>query len=443
MASMDNLRDKIRSRRADTSELDAAPIPAPVTAQPYDEAPVSHSNTDSLISEIFADQPTQPVFGTAQSAPEPKPKKALNLPFLNRFKQLEINRKMLIVSLSVAAVASFLSVAYLKGIAEPLRGQAQMVKVITLTKDVPARTELTEVMLTIREVPKAYVPEGALAYQPNMKLLGQVTTASLYKGEILHSERISLPNEDTGISTVIPAAHRAMTIRTANAGLINPSSHDRKEYVDVIATIPDPNPVRQGKLITYPILQRAMVLAVGNRMSESESGASAIPSNTISLAVPEDRVRLMVTLLKKGEFEVIPRGPADESVQPEEYTVQEIMDALQGKFEATPAVASAKPEPAAIKLEDPPVPAAPLVDLSGGTPTYRAPARAPARAPVYRAPARAPVYRAPVRTAPRAPARAPARAAAPPPRAAAPAYSKPRTQMPRMTIQGGNVTQSN
>lgn len=444
MASMDNLRDKIRSRRADTSDLNPTPAAA-LNNHTFDDAPVSQSHTDSLISEIFADQPAPPSFSqhdfsqaAPKAKPEPKVKKPLELPFMNKFKHLEVNRKMLMISLGVAAVASILSMTYLNGIASNLGSQAEMIKVISLKKDVPARTELTEDMLEIKEVPRNYVPSGALVYEKNMKLLGQVTTSALYKGEIINKDRITVEDNDS-ITAVIPDKHRAMTVRTNNASLIHPSTRDRKEYIDLIASIPDPNPVRKGKVITYPILQRAMVLAVGDHLSNNDSKASSTPNTTITLAVPEDRVNLMVMLEEKGDFKVIPRAPGDESTQMEKYTVLEIEDALQGRFEAAPA---ATPEPKAetvsapVREVAPAAPAAPLRDLSGGSgnrPAYRA----PARTPVYRAPVRTPVYRAPARSQARPPARAaaPVRQAAPP---AAPARA--RVKMPRMTIQGGSVS---
>lgn len=457
MASMDNLRDKIRSRRADTSDLDISTAPAAAQVESDFFEAKSTGHTDSLISEIFAEERLAPSFDDlaepkkhAQSSrsaepksvkqqAEPKEKKAFELPFAKRFKQLEVNRKMLFISLGVAAIASFLSVAYLKGIAEPLKGQSKMVKVIALKKDVPARTPLSEDMLEIKEVPAAYLPEGALTYQENMKLLGQVTLTTLYKGEVIHSKRISLPNEESGISAVIPDKHRAMTVRTNNAALIHPSNRERKEYIDLIASIPDPNPARQGKLITYPILQRAMVLAVGNQLADADSQASIAPSNTITLAVPEDRVNLMVMLEEKGNFKVIPRSPDDESTTPEKYTIQEIEDALQGRFEAAATTTADKPETPE-KTEAPaPVKQAPLVDLSGGggapARSYSAPARSytpPARS-TYRAPTRS-TYRAPVRSAPRA--------AAPAPAAASGGGRRHHTTMPRMTIQGGSTTGS-
>lgn len=461
MASMDNLRDKIRSRRADTSDLETASNSAPTAAlaQNHDdftaaagqENSFSSGNTDSLISEIFADEPyTAPAFHEKpepKSKPpaEPKPKKPLNFPLLERFKQLEINRRMLLISVGVAALATVLAMFYIKGIADPLQRDSKMLKVITVTEDIPAGTKLTEKMVQIKEVPALFVPETAEVYEPNLPLLGKVTTTTLYKGEMLNKQRTILP-EDVGMID-IPKGHRAIQVKTDSAGLIKPSTHDRKQYVDLIANIPDPDPGRKGKVIPYPVLQRALVLAVGDQVGDAAPKSntfSSASSNKITVAVPEERLNLMVMLEDKTEFKVIPRAPDDESTQMEKYTLQEIEDMLQGKIESptparntsdTPSSAPAKPAAAPAALSNAHGP-----DLSGGSsrsysaPAYRAPARSYS-APTYHAPARS--YSAP-RSAPRAAAPKPAA-----PRAAAPApASRPRVTMPRMTIQGGAVTQS-
>ncbi len=432
MGSMDHLRKKIRNQSetgdlgfSDITEPAAPPAPSQ-PAEPVAERLAKRGNTDSLISEIFES-------GTADLSPPENfelkdgDKSGLNKASLGqRFKGLEVNRKMLVVSLSIAAVASFLSMSYLKGIAEPLRGQSKLIQVVTLTKDVPARTKISEDMIKISEIPKGYLPEGAVEYKKNLKLLGQVTLTSLYKGEVLNQGRISLPNSETGITTIIPEGHRALNIRTdrINSSLIKPSTVDRKEYVDVMATIPDPNPSRRGRLISVPILQRAVVLAVGDRLS---GGASSEQSggNSVTLAVPNERVNLMVLIEEKGNFRVIPRSPTDTDTMAEKHTIQEIEDVLTGKIEAD----EPEPEPKEVETvkEDPPEPAAPLVNLS--TPARRPAYRAPARRPAYRAPARKPVYRAPVRKA--AP---PARKPAPPP------ARKPAPARAPVVINGGVVT---
>ncbi len=430
MGSMDHLRKKIRNQ-SDTGDLDFSQLDPQLSQVTQDVPPVqerlsSKGNTDSLISEIFES-------GTAE-LPAPETFK-LETPRKNalfqKFQGMEVNRKMLVVSLSIAALASFLSMSYLKGIAEPLRGKSKLIQVVTLTQDVPARTTLKSEMIKVSEIPQGYLPEGAIEYKENMKLLGQVTLTGLYKGEVLHKNRISLPNAETGITTIIPEGHRAINIRTdsINTSLIKPSTQDRKEYVDVMATIPDPNPARRGRLISIPMLQRAVVLAVGDRLS---GGASAEKSggNSVTLAVPEDRVNLMVLIEEKGNLKIIPRSPTDDNTIAEKYTIQEIEDALLGKIEA-PVEETPEPKAEPAKAEEPEAPEAPLVDLSGGgAPAYRAPVR---RAPVYRAPARQPVRRAPA-----------ARPAAPKP--AAPKKAAPKPAAPPapvrapVVINGGKIS---
>ena len=202
-----------------------------------------------------------------------------------------------------------------------------------------------------------------------------------------------------------------------------------------MATIPDPNPARRGRLISIPILQRVVVLAVGDRLSGGTSKEGS-GGNSVTLSVPEDRVNLMVLIEEKGNLKVIPRSPTDDNTSQEKYTVQEIEDALLGKIEA-PVEETPEPKAEPVKAEEPEpdVPDAPLVDLSGGgggRPAYRAPARKPA----YRAPAaRKPAYRAPARAV------AP-RAAAP---KAAPKPVAPRAQAPApvrapVVINGGVIT---
>jgi len=436
VSSIDHLRNKLRSNHQDTQEL------TPETGA--HEAPKSFRRpspvfTDELpgTADLDASVFQEPASPSTNAAPvsETQPKKAN--PLLEKLKQLEVNRKMLIIALGVAGLATLLSMSYIKGIAEPLRGQSKLIKVVTLVKDVPARTPLKEDMVQIKEIPAAYVPEGATRVEPGKTpvVLGMLTVTALYKGEMLMKERMSDPNAATGLATQIPEGHRAITVRTDNAYLMKPG-----DYVDVIAAIKDLNPVRRGKIISIPVLQRAKILAVGNQFTSEagNSGNSNSMPREITVAVPDERVNLMSILEQSnGKFNVIQRAAGDQHIQTELYTIQEIEDALQGKFESTPTADTTTPtkevKPAAktTKEEDPTEEdISKLVDLSGGAPA------APA-APAYRAPAyRAPVYRAPVRQAPRRPAAAPAQRPA-----AAPARAPVRPYRAPTVIQGGVQTQ--
>ncbi len=453
MSSMDNLRNKLRVNQQDTQDLPPVQIEAGISARtPFrrpapsftDELPGTADLDDSIFQEPASATPPplrqgsgpNPHQSSGSTANSETPAK--RWPLLEKLKQLEVNRKMLLISLGIAGVATILSMSYLTGIAEPLKGKSKLVRVVTLAKDVPPRTPLSEDMVQIKEVPAAYVPEGATVIQKDKTtvVLGMLTITQLYKGEMLMTGRMSDPNSNTGLATQIPEGHRAITVPTDNAYLMKPG-----DYVDVIAAISDLNPVRRGKIISIPLLQRAKILAVGNQFS-AENNTNTNSGSTpreITVAVPDERVKLM-SLLKQsnGKFDVIQRASGDQSIQPEQYTIQEIEDALQGKFESSTSSETAtkedKPPVKTVtkeKEEDPTEEdISKLIDRSQ-----------PAVAPAYTPPRN--TYRAPAYTPPRNTYRTPVHRAAPPVRQAAPAPVRqaPRPVRAPVVIQNGVQTQ--
>ena len=443
MSSMDHLRNKLRASRPDTQELKPAPEEKPAQPAFRRPAPIFTDElpgTADLDASVFQ-EPTPP---QASSSPQPEPTAAKKSLLLGKLQQLEVNRKMLLIAVGIAGVATVLSMTYIKGIAEPLKGQSRLVRVVTLTQDIKAQTPLTESMVQVKEVPAAYVPGGATILEAGKNpptVLGMLTVTPLYKGEMLMQGRLANPN--TSLTSQIPTGHRAITLPTQNAYLMKPG-----DYVDVIAAINDPNPARRGKVISIPVLQRARILAVGAQFSaESNTNSSGSTPREITVAVPDERVNLMTLLQQQSsnKFNIIQRAADDQRIQRESYTIEEIEDALQGKFEAvTSEPASAEPILAETstprseskKEEDPTTEdISKLVDLSGGGGGGGAPAhRAPARSS-YRAPARG-SYRAPTRSAP-------ARNTAPARSYQAPARSAPqRPYRAPVVIQGGVTTQS-
>lgn len=430
---MDNLRDRIRSRKHQTQDLPNS-MENLSQSLSVDEDPPK-TGTHDLLKQLSAGQPT------AELNLKPTGKQSIANSLMDKLKPLEVNKKMLVVSIIVAGVASLLAINYLNTIANPLKEQSKPIQVLMLTQDVKARTVIKQEMLAIKEIPSGFLPKGVLAYEPGVKILGKVALTDLYQGEVLHEKRIALPNQSTGVSMIIPAGHRAIAVRTNDAQLMKPSDH-----VDVIASIPDP--VRRGKSITYPILQDATILAVGNQLSSETPEPNRYGgAQNITVAVPEDRVTLMSLIAENGKFNVVLRAPGDKTKMAEAYTVEEVTDALSGNFEhatktAAKTLSGAEKElqkikemaarDAAKETKNDPIPAKPLVDLSGGggggTPAYRAPAPV-YRAPVYRAPA--PVYRAPAAPVYRAPA------------PAAPVYRAPAAPKTVTVINGGTMTQVN
>ena len=374
-----NIRDRIRRRQGSTS-LAAASIMQPMPVTP----PAASQSQPEPPSYV----PPSPAY-TPSSQPAPAAAHAAKAPKLKG----EVNKRMLILALGCAAVASLLIVNYVRSSAGVLANQAKLIKVATVAKDVPARTMITKDMVTFTEIPALYVPQDTATAADTV--VGKVALTGLFAGETIHRKRLSDPNAETGLAVKIPVGTRAMAMQNRLAGLVKPG-----DYVDVFATaIAKEN----NKAQIVPVLQRSLVLAVGSKVNATDDKAvtgAYDTANLATLAVPDEKVDLLSLLEEKGNFKLVLRAPNDETMVKTKYTDAQLMTLVMGAEELP------KPKPK-------PVEAPPVVREQ----------------PVYHAPAPVREYVAPRPAAPRP--------AAPKPAAPAPAGNRVVVTV----INGGNVQQ--
>lgn len=386
-----DIRKRLRSQQGASGALPpiADPVPPPPAAAPMAPpayAPPRNEAPPPAAEPAPAYQPPRYTAPDAEPAPAAPAAKATKGPKLKG----EVNKRMLILALGCAAIASVLIVNYIRSSAGVLAQQSKLLKVATVAKDIPARTVITPEMITFSQIPALYVPKDIAT--PKDTIVGKVALTALFAGEQIHTKRLSDPNAETGLAVKIPNGQRAMAMQNRLAGLVKPG-----DYVDVFAIVND----KAGKPLTLPVLQRSLVLSVGAKVSATDTTtANGFDSaNTATLAVPDQKVDLLTLLEEKGNFRLVLRAPNDTSVLPAKYKDKQLIDMILG---AEPPVV--KPKPA------PPKPVAPVVHHE----------------PVYR-PAPVRVY-TPVRPRP----------AAPKPAAVAP---RPQRQVTVTVINGGNVQQ--
>lgn len=254
----------------------------------------------------------------------------------------EINKRMLILALATAAMASFLIVNYVRSSAGVLAERAKLVKVPVLAQDVVGRTVITDKMITYKEIPALYVVDGTA--KADETLVGKVALTDLYKGEPVLSKRVSEPNAATGVAVKIPVGHRAMAVDNQLQGLLKPG-----DYVDVYATVTD----TKGKSHTEPVLQHSQVLAVGNRISATGDEQQA-DTGKATLAVADSKVHLMTLMEGKGNFRLVLRAPDDTSTVASKFTDQQLLALLTEPAEA-PKPPPAKPAPVQQVVREVPV----------------------------------------------------------------------------------------
>jgi Flp pilus assembly protein CpaB len=403
-----DIRKRLRSRQGASGALPpttptADPAsPPPVTPPPRygapgpAEAPPAYQPPRYQAPEPPAAEPTPAYQPPRYQAPEPPAAPAQAAPATKakgpKLKG-EVNKRMLILALGCAAVASILIVNYVQSSAGVLAQQSKLVKVATVAKDIPARSVITQEMIAYSEIPALYVPKGMAT--PKDTVVGKVALTAMYAGEQIHQKRLSDPNAETGMAVKIPNGHRAMVIQNRLAGLVKPG-----DFVDVFAIVND----KAGKPLTLPVLQRSLVLAVGSKVSATDTGTGAASgfdsASTASIAVPDQKVDLLTLLEEKGNFRLVLRAPNDTSMVPAKYQDKQLIDMILGAD-----VPAAKPKPAA------PKPVAPVVQRQ----TVQRPVR---------------TYTPPVQR--------PAAAKPAPPKPAAP---QPQRQVTVTVINGGNVQQ--
>ncbi len=179
-------------------------------------------------------------------------------------------RNLLLYAIILGLMAAGGAVWYIST-AEAAANPTEMV-VVARTK-IPARTLLTEDMLSLTKVPRgAAHPEASASMVP---LIGKTTRQSLAPSEQVLASKLFRDRVQTGLSYVLPEGQRAVAItineRTAAGGLILPG-----DKVDVIGScLVTPAGASTGKEAqiarTAYTLQNLEVLAVAQDIAGEEA----------------------------------------------------------------------------------------------------------------------------------------------------------------------------
>ena len=129
--------------------------------------------------------------------------------------------------------------------------------------------------LRIEQVPRAFVPEGALSSAPE----GRTALGPLYPGEVLLSARLA-PDGVHGVAALLPEGTRAMAVPAGPAALRVRTG----DLVDVLATAPDGT--------SRVVADEATVVDAGDatttvavQVGDAPAVATALTQATVTLAL--------------------------------------------------------------------------------------------------------------------------------------------------------------
>jgi pilus assembly protein CpaB len=185
--------------------------------------------------------------------------------------------------------------------------EKQLSRVIVAKVEVPLGEKITADHLTSVQLPSEAVPEGAFA-SPD-QVIGRVTATRIAVREPMTATRLAPVGAMAGLSGLIPAGYRAVTVRVDDeagiAGFLYPGT-----IVDVVAVI---NPVGpNSQPVSKIVLQNIKVLASGSELDQRQNGREPENVKSVTLLVTPDQAESLTLSSTEGRLRLALRSTTDQ-----------------------------------------------------------------------------------------------------------------------------------
>lgn len=282
------------------------------------------------------------------------------------------NKRLLFVLGSAAVFGLLAAVSVSRYLSDAQASSRNMNNVVVAKVDIPLGTKVAADQLSTVQFPANAIPEGT--FDSAEKLVGRVTVTNVAAREPVTDFKLAPEGSAGGLSAVIPAGYRAMTVKVDDvigvAGFLQPGT-----MVDVLTVIEQPGSSITGNPISKIVLQNVKVLASGQNLDKPKDEREADAVKAVTLQVTPDQAEKLALASTEGKLRLVLRNGID---QDDEQTQGADKKSLLTGERAMPA-----PEPGSLKSEQTTQPPPAPVQVF-----RRAPARAP-RAPQAAPPAAA------------------------------------------------------
>lgn len=213
----------------------------------------------------------------------------------------------LVVGLVVGVLAIKLTFDYVrKARADTMSGQG--VPVVRARATIPMAAEITNDMVEVVRVPKAFVPKDAFGKKEDV--VGRVTGVIVTKDLPITANLLAPKGTTPGMEARIPPGYRAVAVKidesSGVAFLVKPGSR-----VDVVAVMTSQGG-RDSETVSKTILENIEVAAVGQELGNNTDKASVATKSVTLLLKPED-VPTLHLAAQKGKILLAMRNQVDMS----------------------------------------------------------------------------------------------------------------------------------
>ncbi len=187
-----------------------------------------------------------------------------------------------ILIIAAAAAASLFTVS-IAAIWLKQKNDADTVKVVVATRDLPSGTRLLPTMLEIVSWPASAPIQSPL--NSTEQAYDRVINIPILRGEPILAGKLAALGQQGGLSSVLKEGKRAVTVKVNEvvgvAGFALPGN-----YVDVMANLPD----RDNDPVSKIVLERIQVLAVAQDIANTENKPRVVSAVTLEVTPQEAEI---------------------------------------------------------------------------------------------------------------------------------------------------------
>ncbi|MBI3976630.1 MAG: Flp pilus assembly protein CpaB [Chloroflexi bacterium] len=241
-------------------------------------------------------------------------------------------RKVLLVAVVLGLISSVLVGRYIQQLSDAAK-PTPLEPVLVAAQDVPARTLLTDKLLSVKLIPvTGRHPQALTTAQP---AVGKVTKMAIAGGEQILPSKLFNQRDESGLAFVVPPGKRAVSVALSevigSGGLIAPG-----DRVDVVAVF---SGEERNQDVATMVLQNIEVLAVAQRLEGDPPPESTVArvgqqaglssslkdgqkadsrpqaqARSVTLSVSPDEATRLVLAEERGKIRLALRGYRDESL---------------------------------------------------------------------------------------------------------------------------------
>jgi len=253
-----------------------------------------------------------------------------------------MRNKRLIIAIAGAICFGLISAVSVSRYLTSAQTQGRDLRHIVVTKvDIPVGTRLIPEQLATAELPTGSIPDSAFA-SPD-KLVGRVVLNGLAAREVITENKLAPEGSTGGLSAVIPAGYRAMTVKVDEvvgvSGFITPGT-----LVDIVVVIAPPDTSKSKDTVSKIVLQNIKVLASGQNIDRPKDDREATSVRAVTLQVTPEEAEKLALATTEGRLQLVMRNAVDQENQQTPGASKRSL--LNGEVATPDLIRSDRPKPA-------------------------------------------------------------------------------------------------